>query len=168
MRLLVTGGTGFIGSHAIPRLLDAGHVITAIVRDAARAPAGCTSVVANLNDGERMRTIVGDIHGCEALIHLAAVIPGRFSDKTGEDTTQNLLKVLPDTLQHIVYASTLDVYGAPQFLPITEKTSVAAIPGYGQAKRAIEAQVSAFATARNITYTILRFSQVYRARSALY
>ncbi|MEM7140781.1 MAG: SDR family NAD(P)-dependent oxidoreductase [Actinomycetota bacterium] len=81
MKVLVTGGTGFVGSHAIRRLLDAGHDVRALVRTPAKVaplmekmgvdPAAIEVVEGDITDAPSVRDAV---EGCEAVVHTAAVV----------------------------------------------------------------------------------------------
>lgn len=78
MKLLVTGGTGFIGPKVVGALREAGHEVRALVRDPARGAAlGCEPAVGDMTDGESLRRA---IEGCAGVVHLVAIITGRPGD----------------------------------------------------------------------------------------
>ncbi|WP_435180757.1 NAD(P)H-binding protein [Halorussus sp. AFM4] len=71
MRVLVTGATGFVGGHLVPALLDAGHEVVALVRDASRydAPEGVEVVEGDLLDRERLEGVFEGIEAAYYLVH---------------------------------------------------------------------------------------------------
>ncbi len=81
MRILVTGGTGFVGPHIVQALRDGGHDVRALVREPGRAASleglGVELVVGDLSDAASLRAAVA---GCEAVVHLVAILTGRPAD----------------------------------------------------------------------------------------
>ena len=81
MRILVTGGTGFVGPHVVRALRDGGHDVRALVREPGRAASleglGVELVVGDLSDAASLRAAVA---GCEAVVHLVAILTGKPAD----------------------------------------------------------------------------------------
>ena len=81
MRILVTGGTGFVGPHIVQALRDGGHDVRALVREPGRAASleglGVELVVGDLSDAASLRAAVAD---CEAVVHLVAILTGKPAD----------------------------------------------------------------------------------------
>ena len=81
MRILVTGGTGFVGPHIVRALRDGGHDVRALVREPGRAASleglGVELVVGDLSDAASLRAAVA---GCEAVVHLVAILTGKPAD----------------------------------------------------------------------------------------
>ena len=78
MKILVTGGTGFIGPKIVRALGEAGHDVRALVRDPRRGAAlGCELAEGDITDPESLRRAVD---GCDAVVHLVAIITGRPGD----------------------------------------------------------------------------------------
>lgn len=81
MKILVTGGTGFIGTKVVGALREAGHDVRALVRDPGRGAAlGCELAEGDMTDAESLRRAV---EGCAGVVHLAAIITGRPGDFAG-------------------------------------------------------------------------------------
>ena len=81
MRILVTGGTGFVGPHVVRALRDGGHDVRALVREPGRAASleglGVELVVGDLSDAASLRAAVA---GCEVVVHLVAILTGKPAD----------------------------------------------------------------------------------------
>ncbi len=78
MRVLVTGGTGFVGAHTVKALVDAGHSVKLLVRDPARiepalGPLGVSSLDFVIGDVTDADAVARALEGCEAVIHGASV-----------------------------------------------------------------------------------------------
>ncbi len=154
--ILVTGGAGYIGSHACVALLDAGYDVVAvdnlsnskrgaIDRIGEIAGQALKFVEADLLD-EPAITALFDQHPVSAVIHFAGL------KAVGESTEQPLrywrnnvggTSVLVETMQRagvrdLVFSSSCTVYGAPEELPLTERAPLQAVNPYGQTKLAIE------------------------------
>ena len=79
MTILVTGGTGLVGTRLLPRLIDAGHTCRALVRPGKALPAGASAVAGDVLDSTSLRPAVD---GGTAIIHLAPL----FRNATDEET----------------------------------------------------------------------------------
>ncbi len=176
MRVLVTGGAGFIGSHAVERLAAEGHDLR-VVDDLssgrlANLPAGTpvdvTTVAAAVAGGavERFRP--------EAIVHLAAQVDARRSvEEPILDARINLLDTLAllaaarrAGTRRFVFASSAAVYGDPATIPTPESEPTRPISPYGAAKRAVELYLDAFARDGGPSYAALRFANVYGPRQS--
>ena len=156
MKVLVTGGAGYIGSHTVLELIEAGH--SPVVLDtldnghaeALRRVGRLTQrtvplVVGDVRDTALVReTLTG--HGCEAVIHFAGL------KAVGESVAQplryfeynlvgavRLLGAMQDAgVRRFIFSSSATVYGAPQALPLTEDHPLSATNPYGRSKLMIE------------------------------
>ncbi len=132
MKIFVTGGTGFIGSHLVPYLIQQGHSVTCLVRKTSRTAAltaaGAALVYGDVNDCE---AILSGMQGSDWLFHLANLYsmwlpdPGEFT-RVNIDGTRNVLEAaLQAGIQKVIYVSTVAVFGKPAEIPFNE----ACIPG---------------------------------------
>lgn len=150
MRVLVTGGAGYVGSHAVRALREAGHepVILDDLSTGHRRLAEATGaplVVGSIADRALVRSVIGD-HRCEGLLHFAArSLVGEsvrdpalyLADNVGG--TAHLLHAARDAgIDRVVVSSTAAVYGEPQESPITEDAPLAPINPYGESKVLME------------------------------
>jgi UDP-glucose 4-epimerase len=175
MRVVVTGGAGFIGSHVTERLLGAGHDVFVVddlstghrsnVADAA------TFYETDIRD-DRLATIFADVQP-EAVCHLAAQMSVRISiDEPRRDAainvegTINLLEAAIATSRpKIIYASTGGaIYGEPQYLPCDEQHPIVPMSHYGISKHTVEHYLELYASLYDLDYTALRLPNVYGPR----
>jgi UDP-glucose 4-epimerase len=177
MRALVTGGAGFIGSHVVDKLVEAGHEprIFDLSPSPYHAPGEIDTVIGDLADAGRVREAV---QGCDAILHLAAmadvnqVVEDPFrTDSVNVRGTFNLLEAArAELLDRFLYASTIWVYGnAPGPEPHDEDTPLILPPHfYTATKLAGEMYCRSYETLYGVSSTILRFGIPYgpRARPA--
>src|SRR5262245_24863893 len=133
MRVFVTGGAGFLGSHVCTALLAAGHSVTVLDnlstghREA--LPQGVDFIEGDAGDEERRP---GWLAGHDVVIHLAALVPVTLSVSRpvayAQNNVVNTVRLLEamraSAVRHIVFSSSATVYGAPRRLPITEDDPV--------------------------------------------
>ena len=174
MKILVTGGSGFIGSHVVDVLIARGHEprIFDIVPSPYRAPEDVEAVVGDLLDLEALR---GAARGCDAVIHLAAVSdvnevvrhPSRAELVNARGTEVMLEAALLEKISRVLYASTVWVYGgAAGEEPLDEDTSlVAPAHFYTATKLAGELFCHSFDELYGLGQTILRFGIPYGPRA---
>ncbi len=174
MRILVTGGAGFIGSHIVDDLVAAGHDV-AVVDNLANGRR------ANVHPAARLHLL--DIRDAgldaivtrerpEVIVHLAAQVDVRKS--TAEpihDAEVNLLgslNLVQSARRHgvrkIVYASTAAVYGEPDYLPVDEDHPIRPLCEYGASKHTVEHYLHMNAVNHDLDYTVLRYPNVYGPR----
>ena len=170
MRLLVTGGAGYIGSIVAGHLLAAGHdvvVLDNLERGHREAvPTGARLVVADLLD----RHVLGDAlaEGFDGVLHFAALAlvgesvshPERYW-RTNVGGTLNLLEAMSDVgVSRLVFSSTCAVYGQPEEVPISEQATPRPLNAYGASKLAVDEMIASFCTARNLGAVSLRYFNV--------
>ncbi len=168
MRVLVTGGAGYIGSVIVEELARAGH--TPIVYDSLvkghrnSLAADVTLIQDDVADTERLRRALTD-YEIEAVIHMAALIevgfsvtnPDRFFE-TNVGGTMSVLRAMIDTgVKKLVYSSTAALYGDPEHLPIDEDQPTLPTNPYGQSKLMAEQMMRWVAPAHGLTCTALRY-----------
>lgn len=177
MRILVTGGAGFIGSHVVDRYVADGHSVIVVDNLSTGRRTNLNPQIAafyevDIQDAARIDTIFA-AHQPDAVSHQAALANVRESiDEPLRYAATNLLGsiVLLEAArrhgcQHFVYASTGGaVYGEPQFLPVTEDHPVNPLDPYGASKHAVEHYLYSYQHNFGLTYTILRYPNVYGPR----
>lgn len=168
MKVLVTGGAGYIGSVVVERLLKAGH--EAVVFDnlnkghiAAVAPEAAF-VQADLQDGDAITKAL-EKHNIEAVIHMAAdsLVGESMADPlkyfgSNVGGAMSLIGAMRKVgVQKIVLSSTAAVYGSPETMPITEETPQAPTNPYGESKLMIEKMLRWCDEAHGLRYVSLRY-----------
>jgi UDP-glucose 4-epimerase len=141
MRIFLTGGSGFIGSHLLPVLSN--HEVVALSRTPLPTLDHVTNVVCDLADVATIRTAMD---GCDAVLHLAAVSnagvaaadPGRCVDTNVTATARLAHLAAAAGVQRFVFSSSALVYGSAPTVPITEETPPAPVGVYAQSKLAAE------------------------------
>ena len=167
MNVLVIGGAGYIGSHAVLELCENGHDVT---------------VFDNLSSGHllnvdsRAEFIQGDIlknddlnnvfNGkFEAVFHFAALKaagesmlePGKYATSNITGTINILNKMLENNMKYFIFSSTAAVYGIPEYLPVDEKHPINPINFYGYTKLAIENLLHWYSNLKGIRFGALRY-----------
>jgi UDP-glucose 4-epimerase len=123
MRIAVTGGAGFLGSHVADMLIGAGHDVTVVD---AQAAVGYRHVVCDLADIDRLTDA---FRGIDAVAHLAAVGDVYLAAEKPElaahvnvtGTANTMVAALRAGVRRLAYASTWEVYGEPEYEPIDER-----------------------------------------------
>ena len=176
MRVLVTGGAGFIGSHVLDSLRAAGHepVIFDLVPSRHHPPGTYETVLGDLTRTEVVRRAVG---GCDAVIHLAAIADVNdvvanpvLADRVNVHGTQMILEAARhERVDRVIYASTIWVYGdAPAREPDEDTPLAQPRHLYTATKLAGENYVASYNAQFEGRHTILRLGIPYgpRARPA--
>ena len=145
MRVLVTGGAGYIGSHAVKRLMELGHdvvVLDNIGRGHRQAvPKTVTLVEADLRDTDAVTTVLCD-HHIECVMHFAALAyvgesvqkPLLYYDNNTGGSLSLLRAMQAAGVNRLVFSSTCATYGQPEKMPITEDLPQNPINPYGWSK----------------------------------
>jgi UDP-glucose 4-epimerase len=169
-KVLVTGGAGYIGSHAVLALLDAGHevvVIDNLVTGFAWAvDPRATLVEMNVAD-PRVADLLAE-HRIRAIMHFAGsvVVPESVSDPLkyyGNNTaaTRSLLEsAVKAGVPHFIFSSTAATYGTPAKVPVAEGDPTVPINPYGMSKLMTEAMLRDVAAAHPMNYCALRYFNV--------
>ncbi|XP_044479445.1 probable UDP-arabinose 4-epimerase 3 isoform X1 [Mangifera indica] len=180
VHVLVTGGAGYIGSHAAFRLLKDSYRVT-IVDNLSRGNLGAVKILQELfPEPGRLQFIYADLgdvkavnkifseNAFDAVIHFAAVAYVGESTldplKYYHNITANTLVVLESMAAHgvrtLIYSSTCATYGEPEKMPITEDTPQVPINPYGKAKKMAEDIILDFSKNSDMAVMILRYFNV--------
>lgn len=176
MRIALTGGGGFIGSHLVARMVAAGMDVTLVGPDTGKsryvASLVASGVVkffrcdASFDDEDLLPRVLED---SDALVLLRYVMPtpASLTQRTLEEFDANvaptirLLRAALDSTPHIVFASSVSVYGEPDRPHVHEDDVPRPLTPYAVAKLACEHAIAALVSAAGRTATILRYATVY-------
>lgn len=171
MKILVTGGAGFIGSHVVKLLLELGHQVTIIDNlshgNKASIDKRATFVEADILHQERLQEVLPRHEG---VIHMASLIEVGESVKKPVEFVENnilgtakLLQAMKNTgVKKIIFSSSACVYGKPKKLPITEDTPLGKQENtYGITKVTMEQLCLLYHNLHNFDVTILRYFNPY-------
>jgi UDP-glucose 4-epimerase len=167
MRILVTGGAGYIGSHTVKLLLARGHDVRVLDNLALGHRAAVSAerlTVADLADAAAVDHLLL-AHRIEAVVHFAAFAAVGESVKQPQKYWQNnlvnTLSLLDLCRRHgvnrFVFSSTCATYGVPAIVPMTEDTPQLPINPYGHTKLAVERALADYAAAYGLGYAALRY-----------
>jgi len=171
MTVLVTGGAGYIGSHMVHALADAGESV--IVLDNLSTgfrfllPSRVSLIVGSTGDRDLAARLIRE-HKVDSIIHFAAsiVVPDSVRDPLGyyrNNTlnTCNLIDVAIDNgVKRFIFSSTAAVYGNPQRVPAREDDPTAPISPYGASKLMSETMLRDAGFAHGLRYVVLRYFNV--------
>ncbi|MCC6051016.1 MAG: SDR family NAD(P)-dependent oxidoreductase [Thermofilum sp.] len=178
MRVLVTGGAGFIGSHIVDRLVEEGYAVRVIDN----LSSGRLESLARHRGNPQVEVIVGDlkrpedalraVEGVETVFHYAANPEVRVSTTNPEVhfnenvvATFNLLEAMRRKgVKEIVFASSSSVYGEPEEIPVGEGAPVRPVSVYGASKAACENLIHAYTKLYGIRAVALRYANVVGPR----
>jgi len=176
VRVLVTGGAGFIGSHLSARLIERGDEVRLLDNFAtgrrsnmAALPGEFELIEGDIQSYERVHKAV---RGCEVVLHQAALpsVPRSIQDPLTSNATNVigtlnvLLAARDEGVRRVVYASSSSVYGANPTLPKREDMATAPISPYAAAKQAAESYCRSFGIAYGLETVALRYFNVFGAR----
>jgi UDP-glucose 4-epimerase len=171
MSILVTGGAGYIGSHMVYELADAGERVVVLDNlstgfDWAVAK-GVPLIVGDTGNQNLVTQIIRE-HKVDSIIHFAAwlVVPDSVRDPLGyyKNNTVNSRALIEtavnNRVRQFIFSSTCAVYGNPAQVPVTEDTPPAPISPYGWSKLMTEIMLRDAGTAHDLRYVILRYFNV--------
>ncbi|MFT4414379.1 UDP-glucose 4-epimerase GalE [Fredinandcohnia humi] len=176
MSVLVLGGAGYIGSHAVYQLIDQGYEVVVVdnlqTGHEKALHSKATFYKGDMRDKEFLRNVFKS-ENIEGIIHFAAnSLVGESMQKPLEYFnnnvygTQVLLEVMEEFgVKYIVFSSTAATYGEQEVMPITEDMPAAPTNAYGETKLAMEKMMKWCEGAYGMKYVSLRYFNVAGARS---
>ena len=169
--VLVTGGAGYIGSHAVLALLDAGWPVVVIDNLTTgfrwAVPEAATFAEGDIGDQALVGRLIEE-HGIKAAIHFAGsiVVPESVSDplKYYENNTVKSRSLIESAVKggvrHFIFSSTAATYGIPDRVPISEDQHTQPINPYGWSKLMTERMLQDVAAAHPLNFCALRYFNV--------
>ena len=167
-RVVVTGGAGYIGSHAVRALVDAGHAV-AVLDDLSAGhdravPGGVPLVRAKIHDQAAVTGLLTE-HRADAVMHFAAWLavgesvarPVEYYQNNVTGTLSVLAAMRDAGVRRFIFSSTCAVYGEPARVPIDETLPKNPINAYGETKLAIERALPHLERAYGIKWIALRY-----------
>lgn len=171
MTVLVTGGAGYIGSHTVRALADAGESVVVIdnlsTGFSASLPESVPLFIGDAADENLVDGVI-DAHAVDAIIHFAGsiVVPESMRDPLGyyrnnTMTTRNLLSAaVRHNVNRFIFSSTAAVYGNPEHVPVPEHAPTRPTSPYGSSKLMTEIMLHDVAAAHGLNYVVLRYFNV--------
>lgn len=174
MKVLVTGGAGFIGSHTVDLLVESGHDVLVIDNLCTGRKENVNANVSFVNldvNSKEVEQIFCEFQP-DILIHLAAQVKVSLSiNDPFRDAMENIMSTIrllsycdKYGLKKIIFSSSAAVYGENNELPLKESSIIAPVSYYGVSKFTSESYIRLFNQYRNIRFTILRYGNVYGPR----
>jgi UDP-glucose 4-epimerase len=171
MTVLVTGGAGYIGSHTVHALVDAGERV--VVLDnlstgfATGLPAPMLPIVGDVGDEALVAELIED-HEVEAIIHFAGstLVPDSMKNPLGYygNNTANSRALIEAAVnggvRHFIFSSTAAVYGNPARVPVAEDDPTLPLSPYGWSKLMTEVMLRDAGAAHDLTHVALRYFNV--------
>jgi UDP-glucose 4-epimerase len=171
MSILVTGGAGYIGSHMVHELADAGEGVVVLDNLSTgfewAVAKGVLLILGDTGDQNLVARIIRE-HKVDSIVHFAArlVVPDSVKDPLGyyKNNTANSRALIETAVKNgvrqFIFSSTCAVYGNPAQMPVTEDTLPAPISPYGWSKLMTEIMLRDAGTAHDLRYVILRYFNV--------
>ncbi|MBV9882086.1 MAG: UDP-glucose 4-epimerase GalE [Sphingomonadaceae bacterium] len=175
--VLVTGGAGYIGSHAVLALLDAGWPVVVIdnlsTGFAWAVPEGATLAEGDIADSALVASLIGE-HGIGAIMHFAGSVvvpdsvadPLRYYENNTVKSRALIASAVKGGVRHFIFSSTAATYGIPEKIPAAEEDRTEPINPYGWSKLMTERMLKDAAFAHPLNFGILRYFNVAGADPA--
>ena len=171
MTVLVTGGAGYIGSHMVLALAEAGESVVVIdnlsTGFSTSLPEGVPLFIGDAADENLVEGVIA-AHGVESIVHFAGsvVVPDSMRDplayyRNNTMTTRSLLNTAVKCgINRFIFSSTAAVYGNPERMPVTEDAPTRPLSPYGSSKLMTEIMLHDVAAAHGMNYVVLRYFNV--------
>jgi UDP-glucose 4-epimerase len=171
MTVLVTGGAGYIGSHTVHALADAGENVV-VVDDLSTGfssllPRTVPLFIGDAGDENLIENVIAQ-HRVESIVHFAGsvVVPDSMRDPLGyyrnnTMTTRSLMNAAVKAgISRFIFSSTAAVYGNPDQVPVSEHAPTRPMSPYGSSKLMTEIMLHDVASAHDMKYVVLRYFNV--------
>src|SRR6266404_374816 len=171
MSVLVTGGAGYIGSHTVRALVEAGESVVVVdnlsTGFSAYLPEGVALFIGDAADENLVEGVIA-AHAVESIVHLAGsvVVPDSMRDplayyRNNTMTTRSLLNAaVKGGVSRFIYSSAAAVYGNPDQVPVAEHAPTRPLSPYGSSKLMTEIMLHDTASAHGMKYVVLRHFNV--------
>jgi UDP-glucose 4-epimerase len=172
MKVIVTGGAGFIGSHTVDLLVEEGHQVTVIDHKGKNPFQNKQTIYESVDilDKQSLTRIFQSFKP-DAVIHLAAQVDVQTSILQPDldidinlKGTIHILEQCRNTGAKMIFASSAAVYGVPQQLPIAENHETWPLSIYGLSKLSAERYIQLYSALYGLKYCIFRYANVYGPR----
>jgi UDP-glucose 4-epimerase len=171
MTVLVTGGAGYIGSHTVLALAEAGESVVVVdnlsTGFSAFVPEGVPLFIGDAGDENLVEGVIA-AHGVKSIVHFAGsvVVPDSMRDplayyRNNTMTTRSLLNAAVKCgVSRFIFSSTAAVYGNPDQVPVPESAPTRPLSPYGSSKLMTEIMLHDTAAAHDMNYVVLRYFNV--------
>ena len=166
MKILVTGGAGYIGSHVVLALCEGGYEVV-VLDDLSSGNREAVDDRAEFIQGSTLNNdnVATALNGVDAVIHLAAfkaagesmIDPGKYSQNNISGTISLLNAMITYEVDKFIFSSTAAVYGYPKYLPLDENHPLEPINYYGFTKLEIERILKWYGELKGLKYVTLRY-----------
>ena len=171
MTVLVTGGAGYIGSHTVHELVDAGEQVLVLDNLStgfiSALPSPVLPIIGETGDQPLVASLI-EAHHIDAIIHFAAsiIVPDSVRDPLGyyRNNTANSRALIETAVKggvkHMIFSSTAAVYGNPAQVPVAEDAPLSPVSPYGWSKLMTEVMLRDTGAAHGLGHVILRYFNV--------
>ena len=166
MKVLVTGGAGYIGSHVVLHLCDKGYDVV-VLDDLSMGSKEAVDDRAFFIEGSILNSndLINSLNGVDTVIHLAAFKsagesmdnPQKYSENNVIGSKRLLGAMNEKNVKNIIFSSSAAVYGTPEYLPLDEKHPLKPINHYGYTKLQTEKTIDMYGNEGLISYANLRY-----------
>jgi len=166
MKILVTGGAGYIGSHVVIALCEGGYEVV-VLDDLSTGNREAVDNRAEFIQGSTLNNdnVATALNGVDAVIHLAAfkaagesmIDPGKYSQNNISGTISLLNAMIIHGVDKFIFSSTAAVYGYPKYLPLDENHPLEPINYYGFTKLEIERILKWYGELKGLKFAALRY-----------
>ena len=166
MKVLVTGGAGYIGSHVVLHLCDKGYDVV-VLDDLSMGSKEAVDDRAFFIEGSILNSddLINSLKGVDTVIHLAAYKsagesmdnPQKYSENNVIGSKRLLGAMIEKNVKNIIFSSSAAVYGTPEYLPLDEKHPLKPLNHYGYTKLQTEKTIDMYGNEGLISYANLRY-----------